>query len=212
MKAISHILFYELLQGKILNAVVFPFAWIFREWARKKKFWLPKFLWGFLHDGNDYGDADFLPDKKNGFWKAYMWALRNPLHNRYYKNKKNCVEKKHTGYVKCKNTKSLTSWRTFKTETGSRNGKIIDFERSLFGKQRIYFDIIYEDGEIKKGKRNSVCIPFRFFSCIVIHSRRYGYESGLKQSSFNFAFRFNSNNIENFKNWKKSQYIRKELK
>jgi hypothetical protein len=205
MECIKHILFYELLQGKLLNAVIFPIAYTFRNKVKKNSW-----LWGFLHDGCLYGDKNWNPTQKETFWIAYKWAMRNPLHNRYYANSCMVDEFNFTGIATSKNGMSAGYWRTYKTETGDRNGKFLDFEKSIFGKQNIQFCMNYEDGRIVKGFRRSVCMPYKIGKLIVVHSRRFGYERGLKQSSFNFKIFKGVENLEGFKKWKKLKF-KKEL-
>ena len=205
MKEIKHILFYEILQGKILNAVLFPFAYTFREKLKKGNY-----LYGYLHDGNLYGDADFKPNMENGLAKAWLWAMRNPLHNRYYAGMEDFKNVNFSGYATTKFKTSPATWRTFTTETGSRNGKIINWDKSLFGKQDITFDIKFKNKTVK-GYRKSTCKPFRMFNRIIIHSRRIGYENGLKQSSFNFSIKKGKENIEGYERWKKLPYVRNEI-
>ena len=197
MECIKHILFYELLQGKLLNAVIFPIAYISRNKVKKNSW-----LWGFLHDSCLYGDKNWNTTQKETFWIAYKWAMRNPLHNRYYSGYCHFIECNYSGGSTSKNSTPAGFWRTYKTETGDRNGRVIDFEKSFFGKQDIQFDIHFEDGKIVKGFRRSLCMPYKIGKLIIIHSRRFGYERGLKQSSFNFKIFKGIENLQGFEKWK----------
>ncbi len=205
MKEIKHIIGYEILQGKILNAILFPLAYVRRDKLKEGDY-----LYGYLHEGNLYGDADFKPEMKDGLVKAWLWAMRNPLHNRYYENEEKLKETNHKGFATGKYKVSPGSWRTYRTETGSRNGKIIDWEGSLFGEQDITFDMVFPD-RLEKGQRKSSCIPKKILNRIVIHSKRYGHERGLLQSSFNYAFFSGKENLEGYKKWKEKEWVKVNL-
>lgn len=205
LRMIAHIVLYEILQGKVLNFLMFPVAYLFRDKVREGGF-----LWGFLHDGNLYGDSDYLPKIKNKFLRAYLWALRNPLHNRYNYNSIPYKDTNFSGWATGKLRISPKSWRTFVTDTGGRNGDIIDFDNSLFGKQDIAFSMTHEN-KSKRGIRKSLCVPFKIFGLIIIHSRRFGYEKGLLQSSFNFSFFSGRKNKENFEIWSNDTWQKETL-
>ena len=203
MGALKHILEYEILQGKIINAIVFPVAYNFRDNVKEGDY-----LWGYLHDGHMYGDEDYRPNMKDGFAKAWLWAMRNPLHNKYYSTEKPLKEENYSGWSTCKFEHGAGAWRTYKTETGSRNGKYIDFQGSIFGEQNIEFDMVFEDGTIQKGFRRSKCMPTKVGNKIIVHSERYGHERGLIQSSFNYAVFKGKENLEGFEEWKQLEMIK----
>lgn len=148
---------------RILSYFLFPLAWIARKPLRKKG---KGFLWGFLHDGCDYGDKYFNPKNIKTFWTAYKWALRNPCHNWYYSNKIEGTPKRYKGYATCQKPDSGESYRTLKTcdkdgKYKDKHGKWIDIQRSILGKQNITFYI-----NEKKYFRKSKCIPKRILKNI----------------------------------------------
>ncbi len=161
---------------RILNYLIFPIAWIFKERARENK----NFLWWFLHDGCDYGDEYFLEKHENykTWWTAYKWAIRNPLHNFYYSHKIEGKKENYQGWATCQKQDKGLMWRTLKTcdENGNykdKHGKWIDAEKSILGKQNITFEI---NG--KKYFRWSKCIPKRIIGNIwYCPEYKFGFES-----------------------------------
>jgi len=199
IKVILYSIWYNLFVSILVNAFVFPIAWSFLKSARKNK----GFLWGFLHDGNDFGDSTFHPNLKYGFTRAWLWAMRNPLHNFYYRNYKAAIETNHVGTATVKFDANISAWRTFTcSDTGDNNGKVIDFTHSLFGTQEVTFE---RDG--KEEYRKSYCKPFVFLFWIVIFKWRHGYENGLKQSQFNFGFFNLKDNEDNYLDWKQIKWV-----
>ncbi|MBT3209871.1 MAG: hypothetical protein HN347_16125 [Bacteroidetes bacterium] len=140
---------------------------------------------------------------KEKLLKAWLWALRNPLHNYYYRNYTEGKETNLKGTARVKSGKNVSSWRTFTCmDTGDNNGNIIDFDNSLFGYQSATFD---RNG--KSQYRKSYCKPFNYWVFIIIFRWRFGYEKGLFQSQFNFPIMWmNKDNRTNYIEWKQLKY------
>jgi hypothetical protein len=161
---------------RILNFIIFPIAWIFKDQVREKK----GFLWWFLHDGCDYGDEYFIEKHGNHktFWTAYKWAMRNPCHNWYYSNKIEGVKANYRGFATCQKPDKGLAWRTLKTcdkdgHYKDKHGKWIDNAYSLLGKQRITFYI-----EGKKYFRYSGCVPKKIIGNVWwCMEYKFGFES-----------------------------------
>ena len=164
---------------RILNYFLFPAVWVLRKPLRKKG---SGFLWGFLHDGNDYGDKYFLEKhgNKKTFWTAYKWAMRNPLHNYYCTTEIKGKKENYKGWATIqqgKQDKGLM-WRTLKTcdKNGiykDKHGKWLDIEHSILGKQRITFKI-----NSKRYFRYSDCTPKHLWGNLwYCPEYKFGFES-----------------------------------
>ena len=177
---------------RILNFIIFPIAWIFKDQVREKK----NFLWWFLHDGCDYGDEYFLEKhgNKKTFWTAYKWAIRNPCHNWYYSNKIDGVKVNYRGFATCQKPDKGLAWRTLKTcDKGGnykdKHGTHIDIKKSILGKQNITFEI---GG--KKYFRWSKCKPKHLIKDIwYCPEYKFGFEST------NWAIQFKPLKFKKFK-------------
>jgi hypothetical protein len=153
----------------ILIPFVAPISYIFRKYAQKKK----GFLWCFLSDNNMDGDITWRPKLKNKFFRAYFWMLRNPLQNLYWKDFVDGIEVDFHGTLKYKLKGYIKVWRTMIcSDTGDWHGKVLDFDKSLFGVQNITFVRINIKGERHKEFRKSRCIPFRFLWWIILVKNR----------------------------------------
>lgn len=150
IRYLTYLFFVRLLMGTIGNIFIFPVAFMLKKWARKKDSFIQTFLWWWLHDGCDYGDIYFLEKKgnKKTFKVAWAWAFRNPTHNFYYSHTIDGKGENYRGWATIQKGKqdSGKMWRTVKTkdENGNYKGKhggIIDYGRSILGKQRITFTI-----------------------------------------------------------------------
>lgn len=189
--------------GIILNLFVAPFAYLFRERAQRKRNW----LWTFLSTGNMYGDKNWRPKLKNKFLRAYLWMIRNPRQNHYWKDYVDGVESNYKGTGKVKFGTDILSWRTvICSDTGDWHGKIIDFENARFGIQDITFTRTDSKGNIQKCFRKSVCKPYRFWLLIILFKRRSGHENGLLQYNFTFPTFSYSKNKTGYKKWKSTDW------
>jgi len=182
-----------------INALVYPIAYNFRDNVKEGGY-----LWGFLHEGSNYGDATFHPNMKDGFLKSYLWALRNPCHNAYYADFVEGEESNFKGTGTCKYGNDILSWRTFKcSDTGDNNGKVLDFEKSRFGEQDITFIRTDKDGNVQNCYRKSNCAVTKFLGWLKVRRIREGHEKGLMQRQNNFSlFNYNDNKVE-FEKWLK---------
>ena len=210
MKLVIYYIVYRLFFTIIVNALVFPFVFLFRKAIRKNN---TKPFWYLLHDGNDYGDNDWRPKLKNKFLRAYFWAFRNPLHNWHYRNYIKGVEVNFKGKGTVKVGSNIKSWRTFTcTDTGTNNGKQLNFVRSLFGTQNIMFERIDESGNTQKCYRKSYCKPFKFLGWILVLKWRIGHEKGLFQDASNISFFSGINNRLGFEDWKQVEWKKLKIK
>ena len=154
-----------------------------------------------------YGDTNWRPNLKNKFLRAYFWMLRNPLQNHYWKDYVAGIESGFSGTGKVKFDDDILKWRTvICSDTGDWHGKIINYEKSPFGKQNITFIRKDNDGNTQNCFRKSTCIPHKFFGWIILVKRRSGHENGLLQYNFTFpAFKY-SINKDGWENWKKAEW------
>jgi hypothetical protein len=180
-----------------------PISYIFREQVQKTK----GFLWFFLSDDNMYGDVDWRPNLKSKFLRAYLWMLRNPLQNLYWRGYVKGVESDYIGYCKDKYARdSYIQWRTmYCKETGNWHGRKLDLIRSPLGIQNIKFKYNREDGVVLDQYRRSMCIPVKVLCWVILIKNRIGYENGLFQSNFTFPiYKLNREDwsVWKMRNWK----------
>ena len=193
----------NIILGIVVNLFIAPIAYIFRKQAQRSK----GFLWTFLSDENMYGDVDWRPKLKNKFLRAYLWMIRNPRQNWYWKDYVKGSEANYTGTGKVKFGNDILSWRTMKhKETGNNHGEILDFEQSLFGKQDITFVRIDLEGNIQNCYRKSTCIPYKFLWWIILVKRRSGHENGLMQYNFTFPIYSYKKNKEGWELWTQNEW------
>lgn len=178
-------------------------AYIFRRQAQKHK----GFLWYFLSDDNMYGDTDWRPNLKSKFLRAYLWMHRNPMQNLYWRDYVDGVESDFSGTLKYKFRAEPLTWRTMIcSDTGNWHGKVLDFDRSLFGVQNITFKRTDKDGNVQNCYRRSKCIPYRFLWWIILVKRRSGHESGLMQHNFTHPTFKYSLCKEGWERWKNTEW------
>ena len=195
-------LYYNIILGCLLNWLIAPIAIIFQKRCNRKK----GFFWMFLSD-NVTGDKTWRPNLKNKFLRQYFWVLRNPMQNWYWKDYVEGVESDFHGTGKVKFGNDILSWRTMRcSDTNDNHGKLLDFERSKFGRQDITFIRTDKNGNIQKCYRKSTCIPYRVFNWIILIKRRSGHESGMMQYNFTFPTYSYELNKEGWKMWKKSEW------
>lgn len=166
----------------VANFVEYPKAYFAREYIRKDpdRNFITKWYWGFLHDGSDYGDDYFNPDRDSNFWVSYNWSLRNPIHNLYYSKSIKGKHENHSGWATVQEGRkdNGTAWRTLKTnddngEYAHKYGRWINTEKSILGKQRITFEI---DG--KKYFRWSGAKPVRLWGNLYyVLEYKFGFEN-----------------------------------
>ena len=197
----------NILIGYVLNLFIAPVAYLFMNKVNKGSF-----LWGFLSSENMYGDTDWRPKLKNKFLRAYLWMLRNPRQNWYWKDFVDGEDYYHHGWVQVKNGADLLSWRTMRClETGNWHGKLLDFDSPLWGKQDIIFKRKDKFGNVQNCYRKSTCIPYHFLIWIIVIKRRSGHEKGLMQYNFTFPTYSYKKNKEGWKQWKLKEWKRIEF-
>lgn len=182
---------------------VSPIAYLFRKKAQKHK----GFLWWFLSDDNMYGDVTWRQNIKSKFLRAYLWMLRNPIQNLYWKNYVEGIDSDFSGTLKYKFNDEFARWRTIIcSDTGDWHGKVLDFELSPFGIQNITFKRTDEYGNVQNCYRKSRCIPYKIGNFIILAKRRSGHESGLIQHNFTFPIFKYSLCKEGWKLWKEAEW------
>jgi len=197
-------IWYNIILSGPINFIVAPIAYLFRKSAQKKK----NVLWYFLSDENMYGDKNWRPKLKNKFLRAWLWMLRNPLQNYYWKDYVDGVESNFIGHGTVKFGTDILSWRTmYCADTQDNHGKILDFEKSKFGTQDITFIRTDKDGNVQKCYRKSHCKPFKFLFRIILVKRRRGHENGLMQYNFSFPTYSYKKNKQGWKKWEKAEWI-----
>ena len=195
--------FYNIILGYIFNWLIAPISLLFIVRCQRKK----GFFWWFLSDGNMYGDVNWRKNLKGRFLRMYLWMLRNPLQNHYWKDFVEGKSSNYKGYGKIKFNKDVTSWRTMRgVKTKDNHGKICDFVNSPLGKQDITFTWTDVNGNTKELFRKSSCVPHKILFWIIMSKRRKGYEHGLKQYSFSFPCYLYSKNKEGWKLWKDTKW------
>lgn len=189
--------------GILVNLFLAPVAYIFRKQAQKNK----GFLWTFLSDDNMYGDTAWRPKLKNKFLRAYLWMIRNPRQNWYWKDYVDGVESNHKGFAKVKNGNDVLSWRTMRClKTGNWHGKDLDFDSPLWGKQNITFIRTDKNGNVQQCYRKSTCIPYRIGPFIIANKWRSGHEGGLMQYNISKPIYSYKKNKEGWKKWKEKEW------
>jgi hypothetical protein len=190
-----------------LIPLVAPIAYLFRNKVKHG------FLWWFLSSGNMYGDTTWRPKLKSKFFRAYLWMHRNPLQNLYWKDYVAGIETDFSGTLRFKYRADPLMWRTMIcSDTGDWHGKILDFERSLFGVQNITFKRTNADGTVQNCYRKSTCIPHRVLWWIVLVKRRAGHEAGLIQHNFTFPVFKYAYCKPGWQAWRKKQWVKMEIK
>lgn len=184
---ITYIIFAQGVLGILGNLFLFPFAYWFRVRIRKNQ--KPKLLWWLLHDATDlwgdYGNMFTNPELKKNLYQAWRWAWRNPIHN--YMTEHGITEGKHqnfTGKASCHFERKDYGimWRTLKTCDSNwvfqdKEGKWIDTNNSVLGKQSICFEIVSK-GITKKVFRWSYAKPVHLWKNLYwVPEFKFGWES-----------------------------------
>lgn len=161
------ILFWVLYARTIGWVIIFPIAYIFRNKLTKG------FLWWHLTDKDRIWGDEYFIKKLNTRWyrfftggdksfvKAFFWYGRNVLQNYKYQVLKNRpgIITNYKGWETCQRTNAKYMFRTPKTKNENgvfqdKDGKYMDFNRGIYGKQRITFDI-----NSKQHFRNAGAVP-----------------------------------------------------
>lgn len=150
-----------------------------------------------------YGDITWRPNLKSKFLRAYLWMIRNPRQNWYWKDYVDGIESDFKGSGKVKSGNDILSWRTMIcSDTGDWHGKILDFNSDRWGKQNITFKRTDINGKVQNCFRKSICIPYRVGPIILLVKRRSGHEHGLLQYNFSFPIFNYKKNKKGWKIWK----------
>jgi len=196
-------IWYNIFLSRILNWFIAPIAYLFRKSAQKYK----GFFWWFLSDDNMYGDKNWRPKLKNKFLRAVLWMYRNPLQNYYWKDYVDGTDSHFKGTLKYKYRSAITAWRTMvHVGTGDNHGKILDFQKSLFGVQNITFRRTDKFGNVQNCYRKSTCIPYKVLWWIILVKRRSGHEHGLMQYNFTFPIYKYKNHFREWMEWKRESW------
>ena len=171
-----YIIFFYVLWARTLGYLFFSIAYIFRHKISETNW---KFLWWHLTDEKSlFGDSYFKEWMKPNFLKAFLWYNRNVIQNYKYTHKVNGKQTNLKGWETCQRDNAARMWRTPKTKdiTGlfqDKIGKYMDFERGIYGKQRIIFDI-----DDKQYFRNSGAVPRKMWGNLYwIFAYKVGFDS-----------------------------------